>query len=426
MARLGNGMTSPRIVVIGAGVGGVSFGIALRRRFPGFENFTIYEKEHDVGGTWRDNTYPGCSSDIPIHFFSASTDPYPDWDYTHGFQPQIEAYWQSLCIKYDLYSHMEFNTLVISAEWDSAIQAYEVVTKNLKTGKEEKSIAQVVVSALGVLEITRIPEFDGIERFRGRMFHSGAWDHTVDSKLSGKRVGVVGNGASATQFVPVISEDPTVKVVEFCRTPNWFLPPIRTPYSDFEKALFRYVPLWMKLHRLRFYLTTEIFYALIFGSPFLRWLYTKVARMYIEQNAPKEYVEQLVPRYTMGCKRVIFDTNWLASLHKPNMKITFDGVGSIYEEGIITKKEKRCLLTCLSLQRVSLLTSILFTSVEQGKLSANTMIVPVDPKPTSALPFLHSPTFSSFPVPILLLGTLPLSILRKYKSSILCSFSSQS
>ncbi|THU85879.1 FAD/NAD(P)-binding domain-containing protein [Dendrothele bispora CBS 962.96] len=330
---------TPRIVVIGAGVGGISFGIALRRRFPGFENFTIYEKAADVGGTWRDNTYPGCSSDVPIHFFSASTDPSPDWDYTHGFQPQIQKYWIDLHKKYDLYNHTQFNALVVSAEWDPTKQAYDIVTKDLLTRKETKSTAEIVVSALGVLEITKIPEFDGIETFKGEMFHSGAWDHSVS--LKGKRVGVVGNGASATQFVPVISEDSTTTVVDFCRTPNWFLPPIRTPYSGFQKWLFRHLPLWMKLHRLRFFLTSEVFYALVFGSPLLRRLYSPMARKYIEKNAPKEYVDKLIPTYTMGCKRVIFDTDFLAALHRPNVDITFDGIESIYEGGIVTKKGER-------------------------------------------------------------------------------------
>ncbi|KAF5360199.1 hypothetical protein D9758_011372 [Tetrapyrgos nigripes] len=330
---------TPRIVVIGAGVGGISFGIALRRRFPGFENFTIYEKCSEVSGTWRDNTYPGCGSDVAIHFFSASTDLYPDWDYTHGLQPQIKGYWENLHRKYDLYSHTKFNTAVVSAEWDSAKEAYHIVVKDLITGEETMTTAEILISALGPFPNTITPDFKGIETFKGETFHSGAWDHNVD--LRNKRVGVVGNGASATQFVPVISEDPSTKVVNFVRTPNWFLPPARAPYSWYHKVLFKYVPFWMKINRLKLFLGTDFFYALVFGSPYLRKMSTALARNYIEMTAPKELLDKLVPTYTLGCKRVIFDTNYLACLHRPNVDITFDGIDSIYEGGIVTKKGEK-------------------------------------------------------------------------------------
>ncbi|KAK7458842.1 hypothetical protein VKT23_009851 [Stygiomarasmius scandens] len=320
-------------------VGGISFGIALRRQFPGFENFKIYEKESEVAGTWHVNTYPGCSSDIYIHFFSASTDLYPEWEYSHGFQPQIESYWKSLHKKYDLYSHTEFNTLVTSAEWDPTESVYHIVTKNLLTGEEKKDTANILISALGVLEVVKIPQFRGIETFKGQTFHSGRWDHSVD--LRGKRVAVVGNGASATQFVPVISEDPSTKVVNFIRTPNWFLPPIRSRYHAIEKFLFRYLPFWMRINRFLLFLRSELFYALIFGSPLLRKLSTRLAKFYIRHTAPKEYADKLMPDYTIGCKRVIFDTNYLACLHRPNVEINFDGIDSIYEEGFVTKKGEK-------------------------------------------------------------------------------------
>ncbi|KAF5348350.1 hypothetical protein D9758_010944 [Tetrapyrgos nigripes] len=328
-----------RVVVIGAGVGGISFGIALRQKFLGFENFTIYEKESEVAGTWHVNTYPGCSSDIYIHFFSASTDLYPDWEYSHGFQPQIEKYWKSLHRKYDLYSHTEFNTLVTSAEWDPSRKLYHIVTKNLLTGEEKKDSAEVLISALGVLEVVKIPKFVGIEGFKGKTFHSGRWNPDVD--LRGKKVAVVGNGASATQFVPVISEDPSTQIVNFIRTPNWFLPPIRSRYHGIEKWLFRYLPFWMRINRFQLFLRSELFYALIFGSPALRKFSTWLAKIYIQWTAPKEYVGKLLPDYTIGCKRVIFDTDYLTCLHRPNVTINFDGIDSLYDEGIITKKGEK-------------------------------------------------------------------------------------
>ncbi|KAJ7490837.1 hypothetical protein FB451DRAFT_626442 [Mycena latifolia] len=325
----------PQIVIIGAGIGGVSFGIALRRQL-GFNDFTIYEKASDVGGTWRDNIYPGASSDVGVHFYSLSTDLNPDWPSTHGSQEDTQDYWRKLTAKYDLYPNIVFNRLVVSAEWSVKEQLYNIVTEDVSSGTRFSTTAKILISALGLLEIPRLPNIAGVSSFKGEMFHSARWDTGVD--LRGKRVAVIGNGASATQFVPIISQDPTVQITEFCRTPNWFLPPLRADYSSRWKWTFRHIPLAMRLYRFFLYLRSELLYLFVFAHKAIRSRYTAIAKDYIMRGAPKEELEHLIPDYSLGCKRMIFDTNFLAALHRPNLSLNWDGIQFITEDGIVTKK----------------------------------------------------------------------------------------
>ncbi|KAF7321246.1 hypothetical protein HMN09_00213700 [Mycena chlorophos] len=323
----------PAIVIVGAGIGGVSCAIALKRQL-NLDDFVIYEKASDVGGTWRDNIYPGASSDVFIHFYSLSTDLNPDWPSTHGSQAETLEYWQKLTTKYDLYRHIVFGTQVVSAIWDTTKQEYDIVVEDVATGQRSNTTAKILVSAIGILEVPRFPDIPGLDQFAGAKFHSARWDTGVD--LAGKRVGVIGNGASSTQFVPIISADPSVEVTQFCRTPNWFIGPVRAPYSATTKWVFRNFPLIMWLYRIFLYIRTELFYVLIFTSKFLRDNVAKDARGYIQQTAPKDQLKNLVPKYTMGCKRVIFDTGFLDALHRPNMNLNWDGIEGITKDGIIT------------------------------------------------------------------------------------------
>ncbi|KAF9024200.1 FAD/NAD(P)-binding domain-containing protein, partial [Hymenopellis radicata] len=323
---------------IAPSIGGVSMGVALRRQIPGFNNFTIYEKAGDVGGTWRDNMYPGCSSDVGMHFYSLSTDPKPDWDYTHGYQPQIQAYWKNIVHKYRLDSHISFYTLVVSTEWDPEAEIWHILTQDLTTGAQAESTAKILISAHGILEIPRYPDISGLESFKGVKFHTGRYDNSVS--LHGKRVAVIGNGASATQMVPVISEDPTVQIVEFCRTPNWFLPPIRSKYSSLMKWVFKYVPFYMKLTRFRMFLGVHTLHICLFS-------FSQSGKRYIRTTGPEEYHDALIPSYKLGCRRVIFDTDYLAALHRPNLTLNWNGIDSIVEDGIITKTGEKFVFDVL-------------------------------------------------------------------------------
>ncbi|KAF8209461.1 hypothetical protein K438DRAFT_1960458 [Mycena galopus ATCC 62051] len=325
----------PQIVIVGAGIGGIGVAITLRRQL-GFEDFIIYEKAQDVGGTWRENIYPGASSDVAIHFYSLSTDLNPDWPSTHGSQQQIYDYWRRLATKYDIYSRVVFNRTVVSAEWSAKNQLYHVVTEDVKSGAKFTTTAKMLISAVGLLHVPRLPSIPGILSFQGKMFHSSRWDTGVD--LRGKRVAVIGNGTSAVQFIPLISEDPTVQITEFCRTPTWLIPPIRADFSSLWRWTFKYVPLAMRIYRISLYLRSEMVYFTIFASPRIRSRTSALLKRYILHTAPKETHEHLIPDYGLGCKRIIINQNYLEALHRPNLNLNWDGIQSIYEEGIVTKK----------------------------------------------------------------------------------------
>ncbi|KAF7353944.1 hypothetical protein MVEN_01080700 [Mycena venus] len=346
-----------QVVIIGAGIGGVGFAIALKRRL-GFDDFTVYEKGSDVGGTWRDNIYPGASSDVPIHLYSLSTDLNPDWPSTHGSQKQIYDYWRRLATKYEVYPHIVFNRRVVAAGWSAEEGLYHVVTEDVESGVRFPTTAKILISALGVLHVPRLPNIPGISSFQGKMFHSAQWDTGVD--LRGKRVAVIGNGTSAVQFIPLISEDSTVQITEFCRTPNWLVPPvticffcrnepptnfgilfcfqIRADFSRPWRWTFKYVPLAMRIYRLFLYLRTEMIYLTVFASPRIRSRSSALLKKYIMHTAPKENHERLFPDYALGCKRIIINQNYLEALHRPNLTLNWDGIQSIREDGIVTKK----------------------------------------------------------------------------------------
>ncbi|KAG6902861.1 hypothetical protein C0995_010746 [Termitomyces sp. Mi166 len=220
----------PRIAIIGAGAGGLSFAIALKRKY-GYQNFTrslngtikkIFEKTDAVGGTWHENTYP-----VKIYIYQWKVTiklilNKPDWTSSHPFQPEIQDYWDGLSKKYSLTPHIKFGTVVIKAVWDSNASCYHITFEDVETWTQSITSAEILVSALGVLEIPRSPDIPGLYDFEGTIFHSARW---VDMKLDGKCVAVIGNGASATQFLPIIAKTPNIRITQFCRTPNWLFPP---------------------------------------------------------------------------------------------------------------------------------------------------------------------------------------------------------
>ncbi|KAG5734570.1 hypothetical protein E4T56_gene5522 [Termitomyces sp. T112] len=329
----------PRIVIVGAGLGGISAAIQLKRQL-GFQNFTIYEKATAVGGTWRDNTYPGCGSDVPGHWYSLSTDLNPNWSSHYVSQPEIRAYWEELYFKYDLPSQTQLGHMVVQSQWDSEAHLYHITVKEVATGQTKQIEAEIMINAIGGFMNPVFPkDIEGVEKFRGSVWHSARWRHDVD--LKGKRVAVIGNGCSAAQIVPEISADPLVNVTNFCRTPQWYLPRGNYRYSSWIKWVFAYVPFVMRWYRNLIMARSDSSY-LIFrkDNRFLvaaaRWFLSS----YIKKTAPKDLVQSLTPTYAPGCKRIIVDPGYLESLHKPNVSISWDAIKGIVEEGIELKSGK--------------------------------------------------------------------------------------
>ncbi|KAI0314700.1 FAD/NAD-P-binding domain-containing protein [Amylostereum chailletii] len=323
------------IVIIGAGMGGLGMAMALKREW-GFEDFVIIERASEVGGTWRENVYPGCASDVPIHGYSFSTDLKPDWNKSHGLQPEIQDYLLDLTSKYGLRSHCVFDTAVVSADWDEKDKVWRIVSTNTKTGATTTTNARIVVSAMGILAEPNLAKLPGHETFKGITFHSAQWREDVD--LRRKRVAIIGNGCSATQIAPIITEDPTTDVTNFCRTPMWYVDGAHVPYSPFWKWIYAHVPLAALLHRWKIQASFDINYISFRGRN--SWLHRRITKQleaYIKTHAPEDYHDKIIPTYTPGCKRLIRDRDYLACLHRPNMRQNWDGIQNLTEDGIVTK-----------------------------------------------------------------------------------------
>ncbi|TRM62608.1 hypothetical protein BD626DRAFT_403629 [Schizophyllum amplum] len=333
-----------RVIIVGAGVAGIATAIALKTQL-GFENFTIYEKADRPGGTWRDSTYPGCGSDVGGHWYSLSSELNPNWSAYYASQPEILAYWDALFVKHQLAARTIFRTDVVNAEWDVERQVWRVETVTREAtgakGQEEERRdvveAEVLFYAIGGFMAPMYPrEVKGRAVFRGEQWHSACWRHDVD--LAGKRVGVIGNGCSAAQIVPQLAKDPSTTVLNFVRTPQWYVPQNNVRYPALVKWVFAHIPGVLRAYRSSVMARSDLVH-LIFNqenklvTKTARWLLSK----YIRDTAPKEYAEKLVPDYAVGCKRIIVDPGFLKSLHRENVALTWDAIDSVVEEGIKLK-----------------------------------------------------------------------------------------
>lgn len=316
-------------------MGGMAFAIALKRQWC-FEDFMIYERAETVGGTWRDNTYPGCSSDVPMHWYCFSTDMKNDWERPYALHDGIQNYLTDVSRKYSLDDRCVFNTAVVSADWDERDKNWHIVVENGATGERQEVKSDILISAVGLFFSPKFPRIPGLEDFRGEVFHSSRWRHDVN--LAGKRVAVIGNGCSAVQFIPIISQDTTTTVVNFARTPMWFVPPLSNEaYSAGLRWVFEHIPLALLLYRALLFVVFEIRFILWFGgkrsiiNKSMAWGLTK----YLKACTPKKYHEVIVPNYAPGCKRLIINSGYLDALHRPNVALTFDNIRNITATGIV-------------------------------------------------------------------------------------------
>ncbi|MDO8289653.1 MAG: NAD(P)/FAD-dependent oxidoreductase [Parvibaculum sp.] len=316
------------IAILGAGMGGLGMAAKLRRA--GIDSFVILEKGSDVGGTWRDNHYPGSGCDVPSHLYSFSFEPKLDWTRKFAKQPEIHDYQLHVTKKYGLRPFIRFNTEVTESRFDEASALWHITTATGETFK-----ANLVVSALGQLNRPAYPKIDGMDNFRGEKFHSARWDHNVD--LTGKNVSVIGNGASAIQFVPEIV-DQVKKLNIFQRSPNWVVPKADRPYTAFEQTMFNRFPLLVKLHRWMIYLTLERnFLAFIRGSFFSK-LFEKAGLKELDTYITDPKLKEiLTPDYPAGCKRVLISNDWYPAIAKPNCETLTSHIAKITENAIVTE-----------------------------------------------------------------------------------------
>ena len=314
----------PTVAVLGAGPGGIAMGVSLKRAgYP----FTIFEKSDGVGGTWRDNTFPGAACDVPSHLYSYSFEPNPWWGRTYATQPEILAYLERCCERYGVSPHVRTGTTIRRARWDAATRTWE-----LRAESGETFTADVVVSGLGMLNVPFVPDIPGAERFRGRAFHSARWDHS--KSLAGERVASIGTGASAIQYVPAIA--PEVEHLSvFQRSPVWVSPRIDRAYSPEEQRRFARVPLAARWHRLGIWMTYQR--ARFSVDAAQTTTMTEFARSYLARKVEDPVLRaRLTPEHPLGCKRPLMSRQWYPALTRPNVTVVTEPIVEITETGLRT------------------------------------------------------------------------------------------
>ena len=314
------------VLIVGTGFSGLGMAIELKRT--GRHDFVVLEKASDLGGTWRDNQYPGCACDVQSHMYSYSFELNPNWSRAFAEQPEIWAYLQVVADKYDLRRHIRFDTEFTGARWDEDAKVWHV-----STGTGDTYTAKALVMGVGALHIPNVPKLPGVERFQGKVFHSARWDREYD--LDGKKVAVVGTGASAIQFVPKIA-DRVEKLAVFQRTPPWIMPKADRPISEREHKVFRRVPFAQRLFRNLVYWTRESTALGFAVNPRIMKLAQRIAKRHMAHQVPDRALrEKLTPDYTMGCKRVLISNDYYPALSRPNVDLVTDGIAEVREHSVV-------------------------------------------------------------------------------------------
>ncbi len=317
-----------KVIIIGTGFAGLGMAVALRKQ--GIENFLILEKSADVGGVWRDNSYPGAACDVPSHLYSFSFFPNPNWTRKFAPQGEIHAYLRDCAKKFDLLRHVRFGAEVSAAQFDEVRQHWTI---SMTDGTVLR--AEILITAMGQLSRPAFPKMEGQDTFQGKAFHSAQWDHGFD--MAGKRVAVIGTGASAIQFVPAIADKVKTMAV-FQRSPAYILPRPDRAYSALEKALCRWVPWLMRLHRLAIYVQYES-RALAFTRFKGLMKYAvgiPVQRLMKQQVTDPALRQRMTPDYQIGCKRILLSSGYLAAFNRSNVNLVTQGIRRITPTGVET------------------------------------------------------------------------------------------
>jgi cation diffusion facilitator CzcD-associated flavoprotein CzcO len=328
-AGAGRASTAARhheVVIVGTGFSGL--GMAARLRREGMHDFVVLERNDGIGGTWWDNTYPGCQCDVPSHLYSFSFAPNPDWSRTYGLQPEIRDYLGHTAERFGVTPHVRFRCALEHAQWDEEEGIWRL------RASDGEMTARFLIAGVGPLSEPAVPDLPGLERFQGNVFHSARWDH--DHELGGERVGVIGTGASAIQFVPRIQ--PKVRSLQvFQRTPPWILPHTDRPITRIERFLYRRFPGLQRAARLGIYLSREWLVVAFAKRRALMKLPEGLARRHLaRQVKDPELRRKLTPSYTIGCKRILLSNDWYPALTAPNTEVVSDGIREVREHSVVT------------------------------------------------------------------------------------------
>jgi cation diffusion facilitator CzcD-associated flavoprotein CzcO len=313
--------------IVGGGFGGVGIGARLRQA--GFDRFEIFERGETVGGVWRANTYPGAACDVPSHLYSFSFAPAHHWSRRYAPQPEILRYLEDCVERFDLRSRLRLGTEVTGADFDPASARWTLTTN----GGERRSF-DALITACGQLSVPEIPRLEGLDRFPGPAFHSAEWDHGVE--LAGRRVAVIGTGASAIQFVPAIAPI-AARTTVYQRSAPWILPKSDRAYADWERRLFRAFPPRVLASRLAFFSLLELGAHALTGRERVRRLIRTIAyreRQRVLGGDP-ELLAKATPDYEIGCKRVLITSDWYPTLRRDDVELITGAVERVTEGGVV-------------------------------------------------------------------------------------------
>jgi len=320
------------IAIIGAGFAGIGTAIQLKKA--GIHSFTIFERADEIGGTWRDNTYPGAACDVPSHAYSLSFEQNPGWTHRYSPSEEIQNYLLGIVDKWQLRSHLRLGTEIVGARFDETQGAW-----TLTTDKGDTVTARVVVSGVGGLVDPALPDIKGLQSFGGELFHTARWNH--DYELTGKRVGVIGTGASAVQVVPSIAPQ-VERLAVFQRTPAWVVPKRDKRYSEHARRLYARFPFLLHASRFLQYLSSEIWGPMIFlDAPRLSAVGERLSMAHLRAQVKDPVLrEKLTPHFQFGCKRILVSDDYWASFERENVDLVTDPIEEIVPEGIRTADGK--------------------------------------------------------------------------------------
>lgn len=314
------------VLIIGAGPSGLSACIKLKEK--GITNTLILDRASQIGGTWAVNRYPGLHCDVPSELYSLGFAPNPNWSRTFAPQEEIRAYLENVAYQFGIATQIKLNTEVVAATWQDKQKHWLV-----KTEVGEEFVAKVLVAAPGFIGEPTAPTFPGLKQFKGTVFHSAEWNFDYD--VTGKRVAVIGCGASAIQFLPAI-QPKAQKVISFQRTPAWVLPKPDVAMPEAVSHLFARLPMLQKAIREVGLAGLETSLPVFLNEPLLRQITHPLGRFNINRSIKdKALRKKLTPTFTLGCKRPLLSNDWYKALAQPNVDIVFEGLTSITKTGVI-------------------------------------------------------------------------------------------
>jgi cation diffusion facilitator CzcD-associated flavoprotein CzcO len=315
-----------RIAIVGAGLSGL--GMAIQLKQSGITDFTILERASDVGGTWRDNTYPGCACDVQSHLYSFSFALNPNWSHAYAPQSEILDYLHDCVVRFKLNAFIKWNSTLLDATWDDTTQQWFLETE------QGPLTAQFLILGQGPLSAPATPAIPGIDTFQGTIFHSATWNHK--HSLQGKRVAVIGTGASAIQIIPQIQQLAN-HLTLFQRTPAWIMPRHDHPIPIWQRSLFRAMPFTQRIARSAIYWMREITgLAMVYQPKILQRAQNAALTHLNNQVRDPELRAKLVPSFTMGCKRILLSDDFYPAITQPNITLETQRIREIHDHSIVT------------------------------------------------------------------------------------------